>query len=197
MQAPDDDTLDGQLTALEHYLDELDRKTWSNFTVTNPTTGVKNLEITPPAVNLRDSNGNIIFGGRSDVGIQGFKMPLPMYPSITNAGSLTATTSTFVTLWQTRTFVNSRGIQMTYRYQDLAPAGGSNEYRVQYDTGSGPVTIPQSVVIATAPAMTVKQFAFLWPSDLFDTEVTITIQARIASGTGSAVACPMYLLGGA
>lgn len=200
MQAPDDDTMDGQLTALERYLDELDRKTWSTFAVTNPLTGVKNLEVGPNGsgyrVALRDSNGNVIFGNRPDVGITGFRMPMPMYPTVPNAGSLTATTSTFVTMWQCRTFVNSPQIQFQYRYGDVAPAGGTTECRVQYDTGAGPVTIAGLNASSVNPTNTTKLFAFVWPSDLSNTEVTLTLQARIASGAGAAVASPVFVLGG-
>jgi hypothetical protein len=188
------------LTEAERYLDELDRKTYSNLAVTNPQTGVKNLEIGPiPGgyqVTLRDSNGNTIWGNRPDVGVAGFRMPMPMYPSIPYAGGRTATTSAWVTMWQVLTFVNSAGIQIGYRYGDTAPAGGTSEVRVQYDTGSGPVTMPDSVSSSVNPGNTVIFFSYVWPSDLFDTQVRILLQARIAAGSGAAVASPMYLLGG-
>lgn len=202
MIGPSADDFDARVAELGQFLDELDRRTWSNFAVTNPITGVKNLEIGPSGtkyqIRLRDSNGNTIFGNHlnPDIGIAGFRMPMPMYPSIPYAGGVTATTTTWVTMWQTRTFVNSPQIQASYRYGDTAPAGGTTEARMQYDIGAGPVTVTASVASSVNPTNTPKAFTFPWPSDVFNVEVQILLQARISLGTGTAVASPMYVVGG-
>lgn len=202
MISPTGDDWDARVAELERFLDELDRRTWSNFTVTNRITGVKNLEVGPVGtkyqIRLRDSNGNVIFGNHlnPDIGFAGFRMPMPMYPSIPYAGGVTATSSTWVTMWQTRTFVNSPQIQASYRYGDTAPAGGTTEARMQYDIGAGPVTVTASVASSVNPTNTPKSFTFPWPSDVFNTEVQLFVQARISSGTGAAVASPMYVVGG-
>jgi hypothetical protein len=199
---PSADDFDARVADLERFLDELDRRNWSNFTVTNPTSGVKNLEVGPVGskyqIVLRDSNDNVIFGNHlnPDIGFSGFRMPMPMYPSIPYAGGVTATTTTWVTMWQTRTFVNSHDIQASYRYGDTAPAGGTTEARLQYDIGAGPVTVASSVASSVNPTNTPKAFTFTWPSDVFDTEVTLLLQARMVTGTGAAVASPMYVVGG-
>jgi hypothetical protein len=196
------DGFDAQLAAAERYLDELDRKTYSNFSVTNPTTGVKNLEVGPVGdkyqVRLRDSNGNVIYGNHlnPDIGIDGFRMPMPMYPSIPYTGGFTATTSTWVTMYRFLTMVNSSGIQVAYRYGDQAPAGGTLEARVQYNIGGGPITITDSVVTAVGIGHAITSFAFTWPADIFDIQVEILLQARMATGSGAALASPMYFLGG-
>lgn len=202
MISPTGDEFDARVAELERFLDELDRRTWGNFTVTNPASGVKNLEVGPVGdkyqIQLRDSNGNTIFGNHlnPDIGFAGFRMPMPMYPSIPYAGGVTATTSTWVTMWHTRTVVNSPNVQASYRYGDTAPAGGTTEARLQYDIGAGPVTVTSSVAAAVNPTNTPKAFVFAWPSDVFDIEVTLLLQARIATGTGAAVASPMYVVGG-
>lgn len=202
MISPTGDDFDARAAELERFLDELDRRTASNFTVTNPVSGVKNLEVGPVGdkyqIQLRDSNDNTIFGNHlnPDIGFAGFKMPMPMYPSIPYAGGVTATTSTWVTMWHTRTVVNSPNVQASYRYGDTAPAGGTTEARLQYDIGAGPVAVATSVASSVNPTNTPKAFVFAWPFDVFDVEVTLLLQARVASGTGAAVASPMYFVGG-
>jgi hypothetical protein len=200
--SPTADDFDAKLAGAERYLDEVDRKTYSNFAVTNPATGVQNLEVGPVGdkyqVRLRDSNGNVIYGNHlnPDIGIEGFRMPMPMYPSIPYTGGLTATSATWVTMYVFRTLVNSSAIQVSYRYGDLAPAGGTMEARVQYDIGAGPVTIDASLATSVGVGHSTKSFAFTWPSDIFDTQVEVLLQARMSIGAGSAVASPMYFLGG-
>lgn len=194
------DDFDAKVAALDRYLDELDRRTKSTFSVTNPATGVKNLEVGPVGdgyqVTLRDSNGNIIFGNRPDIGFQGFRMPMPMYPSIPYSGGITATSTTWVTMWSMQTLVNSTEVQVAYRYGDTSPAGGTTETRVAYDTGSGLTVMTGSTASAVNPTNSTKQFAFVWPSDLFDTEVQVLFQARMGSGAGAALISPMWCLGG-
>jgi hypothetical protein len=198
MISPASDDFNDQVAELERYLDELERRTYSNFTVTNPSTGVKNLEVGPSGsgykVTLRDSNGNTIWGNRSDVGITGFRMPLPMYPSLAIAGS-GAVDTTWVDMWSCTTFVNSKNVQVAYRYQDIAPSGGTSECRVQYDAGAGRVTMTGSTVSAVNAAGAFG-FSFPWPSDYFDTEIMIVLQGRISSGVGGLLVSPMYVLGG-
>lgn len=199
MQAPDDDTDAGRLTALERYLDELDRKTWSNFNVTNPTTGVKNLEVGPSGaayqVRLRDSNGNIIYGNSVGGGVAGFRTPLPMYPARPFGGYIYDSTTTWIDIWQTQTVINSQGISVQYRYADLNQAGGSLEARMQYDIGGGRVTIAASTAAGVNPTNSIKSFTFTWPGDQMGVEATLALQTRMASGIGQAVASPIYILG--
>lgn len=200
MIGPTADDFDARVAELERFLDELDRRTWSNFTVTNPSTGVRNLEVGPVAggyqVTLRDSNGNTIFGNRPDIGFRGFRMPMPMYPSIPYGGGLAATNTTWVTIWQIQTFVNSTEVQVAYRFGDSAPSGGTTETRVAYDSGAGLTVMTGSASSAVNPTNSTNQFAFAWPLDLFDTEVKIFFQARMGTGSGSAVISPMWCLGG-
>lgn len=192
-------TGDDPVAELERYLDELDRRTRSSFTVTNPATGVANLEVGPSGtsyrVRLRDSNGNTIFGNRAQ-GIEGYRMPLPMYPSVPYSGYIYDSTTTFIDIWLAKTFVNSPTLNVTYRYGDLVPSGGTMEARVQYDIGAGRVTIAGSTVSAVNPTNSTKSFTFAWPSDVFNTEVTLAIQTRMASGSGQAAASPVSILGG-
>lgn len=199
MISPTGDDFAAQVAELERYLDDLDRRTRSTFTVTNPATGVKNLEVGPAGtgytVRLRDSNGNTIFGNRAQ-GIEGYRMPLPMYPSVPYSGYIYDSTSTFIDIWLTRTFVNSPSLNVTYRYGDLVPSGGTMEARVQYDLGAGRVTMPGSTVSAVNPVNATQTFTFTWPTDVFATEVTIAIQTRMASGAGQAAASPVSILGG-
>lgn len=200
MQAPDDDTVDGQLTALERYLDELDRKTWSNFAVTNPTTSVKNLEVGPSGTAyqalLRDSNGNIIYGNRAGGGVSGFRTPLPMYPATPFGGYIYNSDTNWIDIWQTRTVINSQGLTFQYRYADLNASGGTLEARVQYDIGGGRVTITGSTVSAINPTNSIKTFSFTWPGDQMGVEATLALQTRMSVGTlGQSVASPVYILG--
>jgi hypothetical protein len=200
MQSPDDDTTEGQLAALERYLDELERKTLSNFMVTNPTTGVKNLEVGPTGstyhVRLRDSNGNILYGNRDGGGVAGFRTPLPMYPARPFSGYIYDSDTNWIDIWQTRSVINSQGLSVQYRYADLNQAGGSLEARMQYDIGGGRVTIASSLVTgAVNPTNSTKSFTFTWPGDQMGVEATLALQTRMASGTGQAAASPVYILG--
>lgn len=200
MISPTGDGFDARVAELERFLDELDRRTYSNFTVTNPTTGVRNLEVGPVGagfqVTVRDSNGNTIFGNRPDIGFRGFRMPMPMYPAVPYGGGLTATTTTWVTMWHMQTFVNSTEVQVSYRFGDTSPAGGTTETRVAYDSGSGLTVMTGSDSSGVNPTNSTKQFAFVWPTDLYDTEVQVFFQARMGTGTGAALISPMWCLGG-
>jgi hypothetical protein len=186
---------------LEQFLDELDRKTHSNLRVTDPNTGIANLEVGPTAngyeYRLRDANGNTVYGNDAAAGkgLVGYKMAMPMYPSTPASGLTFGTTTTWVTTWQTRTFVNTLGVQLAYRYQDSSPSGGTSEYRYVYDIGSGPVVIGSTFRQAVNPTHTVVNAQFIWPSDLSDIEVSLSLQCRMASGSGSAVASPIWTLG--
>lgn len=188
------DDYDAELTALESYLDELDRKTYSTLTVTNPTTGVKNLQVDSTGVRLRDANGNVVYGNAAPLGVTGYRVPMPMYPSIPLAAE-GATTSTFKDTWQTTTIVSTKAISIFYRFGDLAPTGGTTETRVQYDAGAGRVTMTGSGTTAVNPVNTTYQFAYTWPSNLYNTEVTIYLQCRMATGVGGCVISPIYVLG--
>lgn len=201
MITPSDDTFEGRVAQLEAFLDEVDRRTFSDFSVTNPVTGVKNLEVGPVPgggyqVAIRDSNGNVIYGNRPDIGIQGFRMPMPMYPSIPYGGGLTATSTTWVTVWEIKTQPTSTEIQCAYRFSDLAPAGGTTETRVAYDVGAGLVVMPTSTSSGVNPNNATKSFVYVWPADYFDTEIQIMFQVRISTGSGSGVISPMYMVGG-
>lgn len=196
------DDFDARVAAFERYIDELDRRTYSNFSVTNPTTGVKHLQIGPtPAgyeLRLRDDHGNIIYGNdtTADWGVTGYWMPLPMYPAVPASGLLFGTSATWVTTWETTTFVSTAHIQIRYIYQDVGSSGGTSEFRVAYDAGAGLVVMPESLVSAVNPGVTGKQFSYSWLSDFYDTEVKLSFQCRMASGSGAAVISPVFLVGG-
>lgn len=185
---------DAELTALETYLDELDRKTYSTFTVTDPVSAVKSLQVDPAGVRIRDANGNVVYGNATPLGVTGFRSPMPMYPSIPLAAE-GSTNTTFKDTWQTSTIVTTKAISIYYRFADLAPTGGTTETRVQYDAGAGRVTMTGSGTTGVNPTNSTFQFAFTWPSNLYNTEVTIYLQCRMASGTGGCVVSPIYVLG--
>lgn len=203
-QTPPPDDFDAQVAELERYLDALDQKTFSNFKVTNPVSGVSNLEVGPAPdgyqVRLRDDNGNVIFGNDTvrDWGLTGLRIPMPMYPSKPIAGlQAVGTGTTWVNGWQMKTFINTARLQIAYRFADVAPAGGTSEYRVSIDTGSGAVVMPGSLwSTVNPPASVFGFFGYQTPSNLFATEVDIFFQSRMASGTGSAMISPFAILGG-
>lgn len=200
MISPSDDA-DAELTALEKYLDELDRKVYSTFAVTNPATGVKHLEAgrvgSGYQVRLRDDHGNVIFGNDPVNGLTGLRVPMPMYPETPLSGQLYGTTTTWVTMWQMTTFMNSTNVQIAYRCQDILPSGGTSEYRVAFDYGAGLTVMAGSLASGVnKPHTAVGFFSNTWPVDVFDTPVTIYFQGRMASGTGRAVLSPIAILGG-
>lgn len=194
------DDFNARVAELERFLDELDRRTHSNFTVTNPSSQVKHLEVGPIngqyQVVLRDDNGNTIYGTDPNWGLAGPKFPLPMYPSVPATGLVFGTTSAWVNCWQTTTFVQTSNMQISYRYKDFSPSGGTAELRVAYDAGAGLVTMSESVVSAVAPPHSVHSFSYTWPADFYDTEVDLFFQARMAAGSGATASSPIYLLGG-
>lgn len=203
MIGPTASDFDARVAELGRFLEELDRRTYSNFTVTNPATGVKNLEVGPATagryqLRLRDDNGNTIYGNDTteDWGLVGYRQPMPMYPTVPASGLTFGTTTTWVTTWETQTFVNTRNMQIRYIYNDVFASGGTSEYRVAYDAGAGLVVMTGSLVSAVVSTLSGKQFSYTWPADFYDTEVQIFFQCRMASGSGNAVLSPVYLLGG-
>lgn len=198
MRSPGNDDIEAQLAALEQYLDELDRKTRSNLSVTNPVTGIKNLEVNQTdGVTLRDDNGNIIFGANvSQWGFKAPRMPMPVYPTQVASGLLFADTTTWVTFWQTSTFVNAPVLQLAYRYKDFSPSGGTSQCRVVYNVGAGDVIITDSIDSFINPTNQQKYAEFTWPTDIYDTEVNIYLQGRMSAGTGNMAVSPVFFLGG-
>jgi hypothetical protein len=189
--------------ALERYLDELDRKTFSNFAVTNPLTGMKNLEVGPDPttgehiVRLRDDNGNVIYGNRPEGGVLGIRMPLPMYPSVPEA-NVFSNDATWLTTWESILFATSSGLQGAYRLGDREVVGATIEGRMLYDIGAGQVVIPESVASRVNPVNAIIQFIYQWPTNLFNTPVTLTLQCRVSLAgafDSAAIASPMYVLG--
>lgn len=204
MRSPPSGDFDSRVAEFQRYLDELDRRTYSNFAVTNPTTGVKNLEVGPDpvtgeqAVRLRDDNGNTIYGNRTGGGVLGLRMPLPMYPSVPEANFF-SNDATWLTTWTAIIFATSPTLQCSYRFGDSEQGGGTIEARVLYDTGSGPIVMSGSTASAVNPLNTLQNFAFTWPSNLFNTPVTLSLQVRVAVAgafDAAAVASPMYVVGG-
>jgi hypothetical protein len=200
--SPTSDDFDARVTELERYIDELDRRTYSTLAVTNSATGVKNLEIGPDGteyiIRLRDDHNNIIFSNRPDIGVAGFRMPLPMYPG-TPFANFFSSDATWLTTWQATLFVNSPILQCAYRFEDPEQGGGTVECRMLYDIGGGQVVIADSTSSAANPVNALKQFQLTWPSNVFDIDVSLYLQCRV-SVPGAfdtfAIASPVYILGG-
>lgn len=186
MQSPD---TEDRLTLLEVRLAEMQRRTMSSLTVTNPADGIAYLQVTAGHVRLRDSTGTPILDTAAAPSF-GYAQPLQNYvgfvqlPSIASAGFVgplvKATSATFRPN-AARLFVTTLAFLET-------TTTGIGDYQVQYTVdGGAPVVIPGSVgTIAPASAFVPQllSWSYVWPADYFSHKIEIQFMARVRPATG-------------
>lgn len=186
MQVPD---TEDRLSLLEARMAEMQRRTMSSLTVTNPTDGVAYLQITSGHVRLRDSTNSLILDTAAAPSF-GYAKPLQNYvgfvqlPSIASAGFVgpfvKATSATFRP--------NAARLNVTTLAFLETTTTGIGDYQVQYTVdGGSPVVIPGSAgTIAAAAAFTPQllSWSYVWPADYFAHKIELQFMARVRPATG-------------
>lgn len=188
-----------KLTALERRLDEMQRRTMSTLSVTNPVDGITYVQISNGQVWIYDSNGTLILGSASS---WGYLNPWQNYvafpatpPLISNAltGAMQNTaTATF--------YPNQARMFFTVKATSDSVTGGIVDVQVSYTVNGGaPVLIADSV--NTTASTVTYSFECVWPTDFFGDRINVLFQARVRPGTGDplndmAIFGPIRLYGG-
>lgn len=186
MQSPD---TEDRLSLLEARVAEMQRRTMSSLTVTNPTDGIAYLQVTTGHVRLRDQTGSTILDTAASPSF-GYAKPLQNYvgfvqlPSIASAGFVgplvKATSATFRP--------NAARLNVTTLAFLETSTTGIGDYQVQYTVdGGAPTVIPASVgVIQPAAAFTQQllSWSYVWPSDYFGHKIELQFMARVRPATG-------------
>lgn len=183
MQSPTDTN---PLARIEQRLAEMQRRTMSTLTVTNPVDGITYLRVSGGHVYMFDSNGTLILG---NVGPPswGYLNPWQNYvlfpsqpPVISNALSGPMQNTALSVLYP-----NQARMSFTVTTKVASSTGGVADTQVVYTVNGGsPVTIAASVASTTSTTGVTQSFEYVWPADYFGDKIRISFQARIRPGTG-------------
>lgn len=196
-----------RLAALWLQAQEFERRTFSNVAVTDPTTGVKLLQITPlPAdagksqVTVRDQLGHDLLRNDTNAG-WGLSAPqashtsYPYWPVVSGGGA------SFVECWSFWGYLYSPSVEYAYIH-GTEFTDTTAETQVEYGTTqTGPWTVvPGSTtqsnqdVSNIATVFTVRSGTFTVPMTAAGQLWAIRLTSRVASGPGAkAWASPVYL----
>lgn len=184
MQSPD---TEDRLSRIRARLDEMQRRTMSSLTVTNPVDGIQYLAAGTGHVYLFDPHGTLILASQG--GTQwGYLNPWQdyvMFQAKPTGSAFAFTGALQTTLWATL-YPNQPRMQFTVDTQVNSSSGAIADTQVSYTVNGGsPVTVPVSVAATSSTTRISTSFTYLWPSDLFGAKVRVSFQARIRTGTGN------------
>jgi hypothetical protein len=188
-----------RIAAMERRLDEMQRRTMSTLSITNPVDGITYVQINDGQVWIYDSNGTLILAGASS---WGYLNPWQNYvafpatpPLISNALTGAMQNTATATLYP-----NQARMFFTVTASADSVTGGIADVQVTYTVNGGsPVLIADSVN-ETGTTVTYS-FEYVWPADYFGDRINILFQARVRPGTGDplndmAIFGPIRLYGG-
>lgn len=206
------DDLVARIAKLEAKVDEINRKTLSNISVTDPTTQIKTLEIGQDAANsnrsfikIRDTAGGIIMANDTVAG-WGASAPnisYSLYPW--NSWSAVQITSAgFQTTYTGQIFINMPRIN--FRMNREISGGGvlsTASMKVSWYQGANYATRTQMGATQSFPSATGYRAAespltYLWPSNMLGQYVYVVFEASLDTGAGGGNWCantPIYLVG--
>jgi hypothetical protein len=192
-----DSDLRSEFDQLKRRMAELERKTFSNLSVTDPLTGVKMLQIDEDAANgnaariqIRDQAGAILIGNDTVSG-WGFAWPIisyPMYPY--SAFKLSTTLGVLDGLWNGGVNVLSRKVGWSFWIEGSGTVT-SVEWRFSWLSNNTPDTTITQQTTSGLPTLVAGNY--LLPSNQINKGVVFTVQARVAAGSGSAACTPYYV----
>ena len=188
---------------------EWERRTFSNVSVTDPVTGVKNLEIAPVAaspgrsqITIRDPAGHAILKNDTAAG-WGLAAPQTGYPSYPAWPAISTTSTIFAEVWIFNGFLYSPQIERAYiagtEFTDTTA-----ECRIEYSTDAANWTIVTNSVFQSNQDVSDETTVFTVFSGTFRIPITasgnvyyIRLMCRKASGPGTRAFCsPVYLNAG-
>lgn len=183
MQSPTDPD---PLARIEQRLAEMQRRTMSTLTVTNPADGVAYLDISGSRLRMRDSNGTFILANQGPPS-WGYLNPWQNYvlfpfqpPVISNALTGPMQNTALATLYP-----NQARMSFTVTTVVSSSTGGIADTQVVYTVNGGsPVTIAASVGTTASTTGVTSSWEYVWPADYFGDKIKVMFQARIRPGTG-------------
>lgn len=207
MIGPTSDDREARLAALWAQAREWERRTFSNVTVTDPTSGIALLEVTPlPAdpgkslVAVRDYNGHDLLKNDVNSG-WGLAAPQNAYPVNPALPAIKNTSTSFVESWLYAGFTYSRTVEWAYvagtEFTDTVA-----ECRLEWAAGIGPswTVVPGSTfqsnedVSDPATVFTVFSGTLTLPIAAAGQFHSVRLMQRKASGPGLNTYCsPVYL----
>jgi hypothetical protein len=197
-----------RLDELERKLAEMQRRTMSSLSITNPSNNVSMVNINQSYTALNDKNGaTILYSATSSH--WGYSNPWQNYvvvPSAPPSGSVFAggfVDSQVAYFWpnQPRMLLTIKTV-MTNIDPSVEPTGAIGDWQVVYSVdGVGSTAIPGLSGSTSTPEVTVTQSAsYLWPADYFNHKIQLRYQCRIRPGTGNGddymLVAPTRLYGG-
>jgi hypothetical protein len=203
------DDLVNRIARLEARLNEMDRKTLSNLSVTDSPTQIKTLQIDSDPANgraarfaLRDSSGNLLYGNDTKAGwgqIQATNYPI--YPIVSDAATQ-ITGGSYGLLWQSG--VNILAKQLNYQIQHIVSGavGTAGQFKLEWRANSI-TTLIYETTLTVATGTFVNDYvggtgSYNFPSNIYGTGVSLWLSARLSAGVGGgnwAGMTPNYLQG--
>lgn len=184
------DSMD-KIQRLEQRLIEMQRRTMSTLTVTDPVSGVSMVQIRNGQVILTDQAGFAILWG-SKLPRWGYEMPWTNYVAFPSAATgaplLSETAGVFVDFSTARLRPSSARLKVaTLCRVNSVTVGATIDTRCTYSINGGADTVIAASVFSTTSTSSVSNtWDFVWPSDLFSSVVTLRFQGKL-SGSFDAV----------
>lgn len=196
-----------ELSQLWAQAREWERRTFSNVAVTDPTSGVRLLEVAPvstaPAksqITIRDNAGHAILQNDINAG-WGLSSPQNGYPAYPLWPAMQTASTSFAELWTFFGFIYSPSVEWAYvagtEFMDTFA-----ECRLEWSfEAAGPWTVVANStfqsnedVSNSASTFTVRSGAFTFPIVASGQHGLVRLMCRKASGPGTKAFCsPVYL----
>lgn len=184
MRSPNDED---RIDWIARRMDEMERRTMSTLTVTNPVDGIAYLDIQGGHVRIRDGAGSSIMDTVAAPGF-GYVSPLQNYVMFFNLPPLVAAgfSGPLVTTASATFSPNQARLNITTVVYVESDTGAVADYQISYTVNGGsPVVIPGSVSSTSTPWTPITlSYSYAWPGDYFTSTIKLLFQARIRPGTG-------------
>lgn len=183
-QTPSDSSINARLQRIEQRLDEMQRRTMSNLSVTTDA-GVKVLEIQADSATIRTPAGDalLVTATLPQWGFREPWAPITAFPTSAFSSSSDspdpAVYSTMSTARFKPTSAKLLGGTLAYRLSSAPTA--TCEFRVQYRINGGSlIDIAASHGSTTSGTAVQFTWEYIFPVDVYDDDITLEFQARLA-----------------
>lgn len=196
------DDLVARLAKLEDKLDEINRKTLNNISVTDPSTQVKMLEIDQDAahsnrarIRIRDSAGDVLLNNDTVTGwgLAAPQIPYAMYP-FDSRSPLRNTGGSYGIFWNSGQNIYSPKI--TYAFTLEISSGGTGQFKFTWFNNAVETTIFEVSLTTTNNNY---QGTYTFPSNIWGAGTSLNAYCRVSAGvdgTRFAAITPFYVLSG-
>lgn len=193
---PKQDSIDKRLNALDAAIDEFERKTLSNLSVTDPNTGVKMLVVDKdstngrPRITVKDSAGDILL--LNDTLGAGWGLRAPLYggsPFLDNSfnGSQNTTTTDKIN-WKIAFPVASQKVLLRYFYETSFTGSKTGTYAIRWapwgTTSYTDIVAPFNLTTSGYSFSGYNQVTYTWPSNMFGQVIEISSWSKLSAAGG-------------